>query len=85
LHYALTLRHWRRSFLENYEEIKSAMKFDDQFMRTWEFYLASAEAGFHTGHLNLIQMLITNGVRTDYPLTREFLYESTPEYELVGG
>ena len=84
LHYILTGQRWRTNFLENYEAIKSAMKFDDQFMRTWEFYLASAEAGFHTGHLSLIQMVMTNGVRTDYPLTREFLYESTPEYALVG-
>ena len=76
LHYARTLEHWRARFLRNYEEIKAVMGFDDRFMRTWEFYLASAEAGFHTGHLNLIQMVMTNGVRTDYPLTREFLYET---------
>jgi cyclopropane-fatty-acyl-phospholipid synthase len=76
LHYARTLEHWRSRFLRNYDEIKGVMGFDDRFMRTWEFYLASAEAGFHTGHLNLIQMVMTNGVRTDYPLTREFLYET---------
>ena len=76
LHYARTLKHWRANFLRNYTEIKATMGFDDRFMRTWEFYLASAEAGFHTGHLNLIQMVMTNGVRTDYPLTREFLYET---------
>jgi len=80
LHYALTLKHWRANFFQNYEEIKSVMKFDDRFMRTWEFYLASAEAGFHTGHLHLIQMVMTNGVRTDYPWTREFLYEPAREY-----
>ncbi len=83
-HYALTLKHWRANFLQNYEGIKSVMKFDDRFMRTWEFYLASAEAGFHTGHLNLIQMVMTNGVCTDYPWTREFLYKA-PEYALAGG
>ncbi|MEK6279071.1 MAG: cyclopropane-fatty-acyl-phospholipid synthase family protein [Acidobacteriota bacterium] len=85
LHYALTLKHWRASFLQNYEEIKAVMKFDDRFMRTWEFYLASAEAGFHTGHLNLIQMVMTNGVRADYPWTREFLYEAEARYALAGG
>jgi cyclopropane-fatty-acyl-phospholipid synthase len=76
LHYARTLKHWRANFLRNYTEIKTTMGFDDRFMRTWEFYLASAEAGFHTGHMNLIQMVMTNGVRTDYPMTREFLYET---------
>ena len=75
-HYVLTGQRWRANFLRNYDEIKAVMGFDDRFMRTWEFYLASAEAGFHTGHLNLIQMVMTNGVRTDYPLTREFLYET---------
>ncbi|MBA3766680.1 MAG: class I SAM-dependent methyltransferase [Acidobacteria bacterium] len=84
-HYALTLNHWRANFLRNYEEIKAAMGYDDRFMRTWEFYLASAEAGFHTGHLNLIQMVMTNGVVNDYPWTREFLYQASPEYALVGG
>ena len=79
-HYILTGQRWRANFLQNYEEIKSVMKFDDRFMRTWEFYLASAEAGFHTGHLHLIQMVMTNGVRTDYPWTREFLYEPASEY-----
>ena len=79
-HYALTLKHWRTNFLQNYEEIKSVMKFDDLFMRTWEFYLASGLAGFSMGHLNLIQMVMTNGVRTDYPWTREFLYEPAREY-----
>ena len=73
-HYIRTAQHWRARFLEHYEEIKSVMAFEDRFMRTWEFYLASGTAGFMLGHLNLIQMVITNGVRSDYPWTREFLY-----------
>ena len=84
-HYILTVQRWLTNFLRNYEEIKAVMGFDDKFMRTWEFYLASAEAGFHTGHLNLIQMVMTNGVVNDYPWTREFLYQASPEYALVGG
>jgi len=79
-HYILTGQRWRANFFQNYEEIKSVMKFDDRFMRTWEFYLASGLAGFSMGHLNLIQMVMTNGVRTDYPWTREFLYEPAREY-----
>jgi cyclopropane-fatty-acyl-phospholipid synthase len=79
-HYIMTGQHWRARFLENYDEIKSAMGFDDRFMRTWDFYFASGLAGFSLGHLNLIQMVLTNGVRDDYPLTREFLYESKAEY-----
>ncbi|HRI71496.1 MAG TPA: cyclopropane-fatty-acyl-phospholipid synthase family protein [Polyangium sp.] len=73
-HYAMTAHHWRRNFLRNYALIKARMNFDDQFMRTWEFYLASVVAGFRSGHLNLIQMVMSNGIQDTYPLTREFLY-----------
>ena len=80
LHYIQTGLRWRANFLRNYDEIKSVMGFTDQFMRSWDFYLASGLAGFSVGHLNLIQMVMTNGVRTDYPWTREFLYEADHEY-----
>jgi cyclopropane-fatty-acyl-phospholipid synthase len=80
LHYIMTGQRWRARFLKNYDEIKSAMGFDDRFMRTWEFYFASGLAGFSLGHLNLIQMVITNGVRNNYPWTREFLYQPKAEY-----
>lgn len=73
-HYALTAHHWRKNFLARYDLIKSRMGFDDRFMRTWEFYLASVVAGFRSGHLNLIQMVMSNGINDAYPLTRDFLY-----------
>lgn len=73
-HYALTAHHWRANFLRNYDVIKATMKFGDEFMRTWEFYLASVVTGFRTGQINLIQMVMSNGINDDYPLTREFLY-----------
>lgn len=74
-HYALTGRRWRANFMRRYDEIKKEMGFDDKFMRTWEFYLASGEAGFRIGHLNLIQMVLSNGVNDEYPWTRDFLYQ----------
>jgi cyclopropane-fatty-acyl-phospholipid synthase len=73
-HYALTATHWRKNFLRNYDEIKSVMGFDDKFMRTWEFYLSSVVAGFRNGNLNLIQMVMANGINDEYPRTRDFLY-----------
>jgi cyclopropane-fatty-acyl-phospholipid synthase len=75
-HYAMTAHHWRRNFLRNYDVIKRRLGFDDKFMRTWEFYLASVVAGFRSGHLNLIQMVLSNGINDAYPLTRDFLYSS---------
>jgi cyclopropane-fatty-acyl-phospholipid synthase len=73
-HYAMTAHHWRRNFNRNYEAIKRRMGFDDRFMRTWDFYLASVVGGFRAGHLNLVQMTMSNGIADDYPLTRDFLY-----------
>ena len=74
-HYGLTAWHWRKNFLRNYDKIKAAMSFDDVFMRTWEFYLASVVAGFRSGYLNLVQMVMTNGVNDAYPWTRDFIYK----------
>jgi cyclopropane-fatty-acyl-phospholipid synthase len=73
-HYAMTAHHWRRNFLRNWDPIKKKMGFDDRFMRTWEFYLASVVGGFRSGHMNLIQMVMSNGINDEYPLTRDFLY-----------
>lgn len=74
-HYAMTAHHWRRNFNQNYDAIKRKMKFDDRFMRTWDFYLASVVGSFRAGYLNLIQMTMSYGINDQYPLTRDFLYE----------
>jgi cyclopropane-fatty-acyl-phospholipid synthase len=74
-HYALTAHHWRANFLRNSDAIKASMKFDDVFMRGWEFYLASVVAGFTTGQMHLIQVVMSQGLCDDYPLTRHFLYQ----------
>ena len=73
-HYAMTAHHWRKNFFANYDLIKSKMGFDDRFMRTWDFYLASVVGGFRCGHLNLIQMTMSFGINDQYPLTRRSLY-----------
>jgi cyclopropane-fatty-acyl-phospholipid synthase len=78
-HYGLTAQHWRRNFLRNYDAIRQAMGFDDVFMRKWEFYLASVVAGFLTGQMHLIQIVLSRGVASDYPWTREFLYNNSED------
>jgi len=77
-HYAMTAHHWRRNFLRNYDAIQRKMGFGDRFMRTWDFYLASVVGSFRAGYLNLIQMTMSHGISDEYPLTREFLYASSP-------
>jgi cyclopropane-fatty-acyl-phospholipid synthase len=56
--YARTLRVWRNRFVEHWPLI-AELGFDDTFCRMWEFYLAYSEAGFRTGYLDDVQLLLT--------------------------
>jgi cyclopropane-fatty-acyl-phospholipid synthase len=76
LHYAETLRHWRRRFLSSWRQV--AELYDERFCRMWEFYLAQAEAGFRRGGFMVFQVQL--GKRIDaVPLTRDYLYEGHRE------
>ena len=55
LDYATTLRHWRARFLARLDEVR-VMGFDERFIRTWEYYLASCEAAFRTRNLGLAHL-----------------------------
>jgi len=55
--YALTLRRWRERFHENLAAVR-ALGYDQRFVRTWDFYLASCEALFRTGHLRDAQVVL---------------------------
>ena len=72
LHYAETLKEWRRRFLANRDEISSL--YDERFCRMWDFYLAGSEAVFRYGdHVVFqIQMVREHGAA---PLTRNYIYE----------
>ncbi len=72
LHYAETLKEWRRRFLDHREQAKAL--YDDRFCRMWEFYLASSEAGFRFGGLNNFQIQFTKNQRA-LPLTRNYMLE----------
>jgi len=58
--YARTLAHWRRRFLDNWEDV-AALGFDGTFRRMWEFYLAYCEAGFRSGYLDVYQFSLRRG------------------------
>jgi cyclopropane-fatty-acyl-phospholipid synthase len=58
LHYAATLREWRRRFLERLVEVRE-LGYSEQFIRMWEFYLAYCEAGFRERHIGDVQILLT--------------------------
>ena len=70
IHYAETLKEWRKRFLDRYDEI--AAVYDDRFMRMWDYYLASSEISFrHLGHMNF-QIQLAKQVDT-VPLTRDYI------------
>ncbi|HEX5586260.1 MAG TPA: cyclopropane-fatty-acyl-phospholipid synthase family protein [Acidimicrobiia bacterium] len=57
LHYASTLREWRSRFDANADMV-DAVGFDGTFRRMWDFYLAYCEAGFATGYLDDVQLVL---------------------------
>jgi len=70
LHYAETLRHWRRRFAANRDAITAL--YDERFCRMFEFYLTGSELAFrHQGHMNF-QIQLTRE-QTAVPLTRDYM------------
>ena len=70
LHYAETLRCWRRRFLANRVEI--AELYDERFCRMWEFYLVVSELAFRSmGHM-VFQMQMAKWQEA-VPLTRDYI------------
>ena len=53
--YAETLRRWRGNFEENLGKVKQ-LGFDESFIRLWRLYLATCEAGFDEGRINVVQL-----------------------------
>jgi cyclopropane-fatty-acyl-phospholipid synthase len=56
--YARTLRLWRQRFDAHAREV-DALGFDATFRRMWDFYLAYCEAGFATGYLDVVQIVLS--------------------------
>ena len=55
--YAETLSRWRRSFLAGRDQVRS-LGYDEEFIRTWDFYLAFSEAGFRERRLRCAQIVL---------------------------
>ena len=73
LHYADTLKEWRRRFLAHRDEVKAI--YDERFCRMWEFYLAGSEVAFRVyGHM-VFQIQLAK--RQDVvPRTRDYIGEA---------
>lgn len=71
LHYAATLKEWRRRFLANWT--KAEALYDTRFCRMWDLYLASCEASFRCGGQVVFQLQLAR--RNDaVPITRNYLH-----------
>ena len=70
LHYADTLKHWRKRFLAHREEVERI--YDRRFVRMWEFYLAASEMSFREQNLMVFQLQLTKrqGI---VPMTRDYI------------
>jgi cyclopropane-fatty-acyl-phospholipid synthase len=70
LHYASTLREWRRRFMNRRAE--AAALYDERFCRMWEFYLSMAETAFLWENVAVFQIQLARR-QTSVPLTRDYL------------
>jgi cyclopropane-fatty-acyl-phospholipid synthase len=70
LHYASTLREWRRRFMRRRAE--AAALYDERFCRMWEFYLSMAETAFLWENIAVFQIQLARR-QTAVPLTRDYL------------
>ncbi len=72
LHYADTLREWRRRFMQHRDRIRAI--YDERFCRMWEFYLIGSELAFRAhGHM-VFQIQIAKRVDS-VPMTRDYMLD----------
>src|SRR6266849_2062440 len=72
LHYADTLRAWRRRFEQNRGRIRAL--YDERFCRMWEMYLVGAELAFRRDFSLVFQMQLAKRVDT-VPVTRDYMID----------
>ena len=77
LHYAKTLDAWWQRYEQNVDQVESMM--DEQFVRSWRLYLAGSSAAFHSGQLQLFQVLFTPQDNNRLPWSRQHLYDPDEE------
>jgi cyclopropane-fatty-acyl-phospholipid synthase len=81
LHYAETLRHWRRRFAANRDAI--AAIYDERFCRMFEFYLAGAELAFRNENHMVFQIQMARH-QAAVPLTRDYIASAEARAPRVG-
>jgi cyclopropane-fatty-acyl-phospholipid synthase len=69
-HYAQTLSHWSKNFINARTQV--VRMFDESFARMWWLYLQGSEAGFRWGNLELWQLELY-GRQADLPVSRDLV------------
>lgn len=77
LHYAETLRAWRRRFERNRDRVKAL--YDERFCRMWEIYLVGSEIAFRRQDHMVFQMQLAKTVDA-VPLTRDYMLDWEREH-----
>jgi cyclopropane-fatty-acyl-phospholipid synthase len=72
LHYGRTLDCWISNFEKNAAKVREM--FNEQFFRMWRLYLNASSAAFKYDGTRLYQILFSNGLNNDLPMTRDFMY-----------
>jgi cyclopropane-fatty-acyl-phospholipid synthase len=81
LHYAETLKEWRRRFKAQWTE--AAALYDERFCRMWEFYLAGSEATFRVDGLVVFQVQVTKSLDA-LPITRDYMVDDERTMRFAG-
>ena len=77
LHYAETLKSWRRRFEQNRDRLRTI--YDERFCRMWEMYLVGSEVAFRRGGCMVFQMQLAKAVDS-VPMTRDYVLDWEREH-----
>ncbi len=72
LHYAETLKEWRRRFRLHWAEARAL--YDERFCRMWDFYLAGSEMAFRYDGLAVFQVQLAKRVDA-LPIIRDYMLD----------
>jgi len=81
LHYAETLKEWRRRFKAQWKAV--AELYDERFCRMWDFYLAGSEIAFRRDGLVVYQIQMAKRIET-LPMTRDYMFEAERTMRFAG-
>jgi len=60
LHYATTLKHWRRNFFRQLDAVR-ALGYPEEFIRMWDFYFCYCEGGFMERSISDVLLVAERG------------------------